>query len=331
MRIGLLDFDGKAPNIALQKLSAYYKAHGSQVILNNFLPSQVDKVFCSVLFTWNRRKAEFLRDLYKDIEFGGSGYDLKKTLPVEIEAMAPDYSLYTPEHLLPRLKGIKSADKKLAKARELVASGIGHLYRGCTNGCSWCLVPKKEGRLRRVSRLESLINPASNRLLLLDNNFTAQPDCIDTCREIRDRKLAVSLTQGIDIRLVDDDKALALSQVRHIGRKIHFAWDKPGDEAAIMKGIEVLSRYIPHWKMMCYMLVGFDTTWEEDFYRFRKLSELKIDPYVMVYNRDEGRAAARIRHFARWVNSRICKVTSFADYEPWVRARSAENLSLLAA
>lgn len=331
MKIGLLDFDGKAPSLALMRLSSFYKSQGCQVLLNNFMPSQVDKVFCSVLYTWNRRKADLLRGLYKEIEFGGSGYDLEKTLPPEVEAMAPDYSLYTPDHLLPRLNGIKSAEKKMEKARNLVSSGVGFLFRGCPNLCSWCVVPKKEGRLRRVSRLESLINPASNRLLLLDNNFTAQSDCIDTCREISERKLAVSLTQGIDIRRIDDDKALALSQIRHIGSKIHFAWDRPADETAIKQGVSILSRHIPHWKMMCYMLVGFDTTWEEDFYRYRKLSELKIDPYVMVYNRDEGRAPTKIRHFARWVNSRICKVTSFEDYEPWVKAQLSENLQMLAA
>lgn len=55
---------------------------------------------------------------------------------------------------------------------------------------------------------------------------------------------------------------------------------------------------------MCYTLVGFNTTFEEDMYRFRKLTELKIDPYIMIYNQKDDK---KLKHFARWVNSRIYK------------------------
>ena len=50
MRVGLIDFDGKIPNLALMKLSTYHKAMGDTVVLNNFTPGQVDMVYCSVVF-----------------------------------------------------------------------------------------------------------------------------------------------------------------------------------------------------------------------------------------------------------------------------------------
>ena len=87
MRIGLVDYDGKMPNLALMKLSTHHKSQGNEVILNPTSPSQVDKVFCSVLFTWNKRKAERLADVFPQIEFGGTGISLYKNLPVEIEQM----------------------------------------------------------------------------------------------------------------------------------------------------------------------------------------------------------------------------------------------------
>jgi len=66
------------------------------------------------------------------------------------------------------------------------------------------------------------------------------------------------------------------------------------------------------------MLVGYNTTFEQDVYRFRKLTEMKIDPYCMVYNQKDD---PRLRHFARWINSRIYKKCTFEDYIPWVNAQ----------
>ena len=62
------------------------------------------------------------------------------------------------------------------------------------------------------------------------------------------------------------------------------------------------------------MLVGFNTSFEENMYRFRKLTELKVDPFGMIYNEKKD---VRLRHFARWGNSRIYKTCSFEEYDPW--------------
>lgn len=332
MRIGLLDFDGKIPNLALMKLSAYHKAQGHQVLLNDFTPSQVDKVYCSVLFTWNRRKADKLVSLFPNIEFGGTGWDIHKQLSPEIEALQPDYSLYTVEKLLPRLKGIKDAEKRLEKAQGLVDSGIGFTTRGCVRTCSFCLVPRKEGQLQTVGNIGQLLNERSNRLILLDNNLTADPDCIPKLNEMRDRKLRVSITQGIDIRLVTPEIAQALSQVKLLGRQLHYSWDSPSSEGKILSGIQTLSQFVSCSKHRCYMLCGYDTTWEEDMYRFQRLKELKIDPYVMLYNKNDGKIDIKLNHFARWVNGffhRVCP--DFEQYTPWMKVRDSYHPSLLMA
>lgn len=61
MKVGLIDFDGKIPNLALMKISSFYKQQGAEVFLND-IPQDVDKVYCSVLFTWNKSKATKLRN-----------------------------------------------------------------------------------------------------------------------------------------------------------------------------------------------------------------------------------------------------------------------------
>jgi len=38
---------------------------------------------------------------------------------------------------------------------------------------------------------------------------------------------------------------------------------------------------------------------------------LKVDPYVMIYNKDGD---VRLRHFARWVNSRIHRKCTWGEY-----------------
>jgi len=67
---------------------------------------------------------------------------------------------------------------------------------------------------------------------------------------------------------------------------------------------------------MFYMLCGFNTTWEEDWYRFQTLRELGVDPYVMLYNKWEKRHPLKLRKFERWVNRRLYKVIPFEKYDP---------------
>lgn len=331
-RIGLIDFDGKIPNLALMNLSAYHKAQGDTVTLNPANAAQVDKVYCSVIFSKNREKAAQLARVFPNIEFGGTGWNLSKTLPEEIEAMKPDFDLYTVKDIAARIGGIMTREKKEEKARQIVNAGIGFTSRGCVGSCAFCVVPTKEGGIKGVGEIKDLINPRSKILILLDNNLTADPDCLAKLREVKERGLTVDITQGIDVRTMTPEIAKALAEVKHL-RSIHYAWDVPGHEAAVMDGIKTLSRHIKKWKHLCFTLVGFNSTFEEDHYRFRKLTETGVDPFIMVYNQSTD---ARLKHFARWVNSRIYKVCpDFENYDPWKKERSGyfvgEQMNLFAA
>jgi hypothetical protein len=88
--IGLIDIDSKTPNLALMKISAYYKKQGELTELTYPLFAQnYDKCFASKIFTWTETP-----HFISDVEFGGSGVSLEKELPDEIENMRPDYDLY---------------------------------------------------------------------------------------------------------------------------------------------------------------------------------------------------------------------------------------------
>lgn len=331
MKIGLIDFDGKQVNLALMKLSAWYKAQGYAVILNPTFPSQVDRVHCSVLFVWNRAAALRLADIFPVIEFGGSGYDLTTILPAEIEAMGPDYDLYPVEVIEARIKGILTKEKRRQKAEVIVNAGIGFTSRGCIRACPFCAVPAKEGRLRSIGSMGELVNPRSKVVTVLDNNLTGDPDCLEKLREAQERGLILDITQGIDVRLVTPEIAQALAEVKHL-RSLHYSWDLMHSEPAVTSGISLLSRFVATWRHLCYMLVGFNTTFEEDLYRFRRLVELGVDPFIMVYKGEGGVTdpfeALRLKHFGRWVNGRIYTACpDFKDYTNWQKAQAQPGLA----
>lgn len=337
--IGLIDVDGKIPNLALMKISTHYKNLGEKVEfvdINN--PSKYEKVYASCLFTWNRDKCLELQERFGDkLQIGGTGWDFKEInrqliqvncseLPKEIGLAKPDYDLYSKEFIYQRIcRGIGKKESKLKKAETIANMGIGFTSRGCIRQCGFCIVHKKEGKLREEAEIKDIINPRSNIIILHDNNLTADPLVIDKLHEIRDRGLKVDINQGCDIRLMNEDIAEAMSGVKHL-RSIHYAWDLMGFENQVFEGIKTLSKHIKPYRHMCFMLVGFNTSFDEDMYRFRKLREYKVDPFVMVYNQKQD---IKLKHFARWVNSRIYKACEWKNYEPWIKAQlKGQQLSL---
>lgn len=322
MAIGLIQVDGKLPNLALMKISQYYKQLGE--VVEFVKPGRTyEKMYASVLFSWNREKALQLQRHYPEIEIGGTGWDLEKELPQEIECMNPDYNLYTVEQVAVQIRhGIRSADSTWRKAQAIVDMGIGFTSRGCVRQCEFCVVPKKEGALRQDRSISELLNPRSNVLTLYDNNLTADPHCLDKLQEIKERGLTVDLSQGIDIRLLTDEQAVSLSKVRHL-RSIHYAWDLMKYERQVIAGIKRLSKYIKPYRQMCFVLVGFNATPEEDMYRIETLRALGVDPYVMKFNSRKDKPF--LNHFARWANGRFYKTCSFDEYSPWVKVQAATS------
>lgn len=75
MAIGLIDIDSKIPNLALMKISNYYKNLGEKV---EFVQPNKDyeKIFASAIFTRSKEKCLKLQEQYGNkIEIGGTGWD----------------------------------------------------------------------------------------------------------------------------------------------------------------------------------------------------------------------------------------------------------------
>jgi len=334
MKIKLVDIDSKIPNYALMKVSSHHKTRGDVIGFNIENP---DLVYVACVFTKNRKKALAVAADYKnrgiEVKIGGTGINLTEVLPPAVERCSPDYDLYTMEQLYSRVKRICTTEARKKKIDWILNAGMGFLNRGCIRNCGFCAVPKKEGMLRPVGCIDDLINPRSKNIILFDNNLTADPKVMHKLTEIKRRDLRVDITQGIDIRLVDDDLAKLLSEVKLKDYTIHYAWDLISYSESVLSGIAKLLKYMNPWKHMCFVLVGYNTTFEEDMYRAKTLIGMKISPLIMRYQDPEAYSVKKksektfdeIRrdHFARWINGRFYKVCEFTKYDRWVNAQRA--------
>lgn len=283
MKIGLIDIDSKIPNLALMKISAWHKTQGDEVKFYDPLLDKPDRVYASKVFNFTP-DYQYWPDC--EIVKGGSGYDLKTELPPEVESLYPDYSLYNCDY------------------------AIGFTTRGCIRNCQFCIVPRKEGKIRAVGDIYNFWH-GQKRLMLLDNNLTALPDHMEkVCKQLIKEKIQTDFNQGLDIRLITDDMAQLLAKVR-LWKQIHFAFDDVRLERQVREGISILTKHMPASRLMFYVLIGFNSTPEEDLYRVETLRGLGVDPFVMPYDKRDPYQ----RHFARWCNRKeIFKTVAWKDY-----------------
>ena len=294
MRIGLIDVDGhNFPNLALMKISAYHKSMGDTV--EWCLPlDHYDIVYQSKVFDETYSPdIDWTPMAYKVIK-GGTGYGLDNRLPIEIEHVYPDYSLY------PEL----TQD-----------TAYGFLTRGCPRGCKFCIVAKKEGRYsRKVADLSEFWRGQKN-IKLLDPNILACHDYPDLLMQLIDSKACVDFTQGLDIRLTNENNIGLLNRIKV--KEIHFAWDNPKDDLRpYFKRYKARAKHKPHGSFgTVYCLTNFGSTIEEDLYRIYTLRDLGYAPYVMVY--DKPNAPREIKDLQRWCNNRFIfkSCERFEDYK----------------
>ena len=207
----LLDIDSQLPNLALMKLSRHFKEQGRHVILGRreAFMTGVEAVYASAVFYRppTQRRVERLKKYYGDtLIVGGSGVDIGKRLPEEIENLPADYSLYP----------------------ELGDRAIGFVTRGCPFHCPFCIVPVKEGRPRQVADLDDLLPNGERNLVLLDDNILGHPRAGDFLEEMAAKNLKVNFTQSLDLRLLDQEKVQLLKRIhcsnqRFTRRVVHFS------------------------------------------------------------------------------------------------------------
>ena len=306
MKIGLIDVDGhNYPNIPLMKISAWHKLQGDHVEWYHPLFSgHMDKVYMSKVFSFT---PDYEYEVNADeVVRGGTGYAIKlidgrevfdksqdKDLPPEIEHIYPDYGLY----------GITD-------------TAYGFLSRGCPRGCDFCHVKAKEGQCSyKVADLSEFWHGQKD-IILCDPNILACPDHIELLKQLVDSKARVEFNQGLDIRLINDRNLELLQQIRL--QNIHLAFDRWQDkdiiEPKLRQFVKKTGFNRNKGKTVCYILVNFDTTLEQDIYRIQLCRELNISPYPMIY--DKEHCDPVYRHLQRWCNNFVFWICpTFEEYK----------------
>lgn len=315
MKVLLFQVDGKIPNLALMRLSAWHKAKGDEVMLLNSLRDLwfvegIDQAYASSIFTTSELKRKAFAERYPDAIVGGDGYkpiwnltiigkDIGSKLSEVIKdcdpnSIAPDYSIYP-----------------------WFNDSIGYSQRGCRLDCGFCRMKTREGDARGVSNLRDIWRgePYPKHVYLLDNDFFGQQDWHSKLDEAINWNFKVCFNQGINIRLINEKQARILSRVFYCDdqfkvRRLYTAWDNLGDEKIFKAGVQLLADAgIPPKHLMVYMLVGFrkGETIEEIFHRFNELKALGCRPYPMVF--DSTRLD--LKRFQAWV------VKRYYEFVPW--------------
>ena len=290
MRIGLVDVDGhNFPNFALMKISAFHKAIGDDVQwVDPLFGGGYDKVYMSKIFTFT---PDYPYEFDCEVVKGGTGYDIKSRLPIEIEASpAMDYTIY-PD----------------------CEYSLQFFSRGCIRKCPFCLVKEKEGHIHPVQPVE--LNPNGKCIEVLDNNFFANPDWKKSIEYLLNAGQQVKL-HGVDIRIMTEEQAYWLNRLRLKGN-IHIAWDLPALD--LTQKLQEVTKYIKPYKLTCYVLVGYNSTIEQDMFRIDTLRRFGICPFVQPYRDYENKRKPTQyeRDLARWANNKfLYKSCKFEDYEP---------------
>lgn len=331
--VRITQLDGKLPNLALMKLSAWHRAKGDRVHFSrspyrDILEPEYSVVYGSAIFDFSADRVTRFLSEFPGAIVGGTWNPEDKTTVEDLTGAGEiyDYSIY------PEFTG-----------------SIGFTARGCRLKCGFCVVPGKEGKPRSVNTISEIWRGQdyAKHIHLLDNDFFGQPrhQWQARIREIQIGGFKVCFNQGINIRMIDQESAEALASVHCYDdgfsvRRVYTAWDSIGDENRFFRGIEMLERAgIPPRNVMAYMLIGWDKreTWERVLYRFNKMVALGIRPYPMVFDPINahrtiplGATNLRIGHrtlseFARWAIRKSYTFVPFEAYDANAKGRLIEG------
>lgn len=295
MNIAIIDADliarnkHRFPNLACMKLSAYYKASGNNVRLVTEYTDALksfDKIFLSKVFT-DTPVPEWVLKL-GSIECGGTGffYDKAPPLPHEIEHHMPDYRLYD-EWVNKKL----SEGGKRTDYRYYMDYSIGFTTRGCFRQCAFC-VNKNYEKVDLHSPLSEFVSPERKKICLLDDNMLGSPHWESILEALQATGKPFQYKQGLDERLLTDEKCKALFKSNYDGDYI-FAFDNISDYELVEKKLQLLRKYTNKTPKF-YVFCGFDREdkwddvfWGQDiegaFRRIDLLARYQCLPYIMRY------------------------------------------------
>ena len=305
MKVAVIDADligrkkHRFPNLASMKISGYHKDCGDCVQLKTDYDSlnEFDKVYISKVFTDTPIDENILK--LPNVKYGGTGFyfDQAPDLPYEIEHHMPDYYLYDDWIEEQISNGVPKNQFK-----EYRDNSIGFLTRGCFRKCGFC-VNKKYDHVFLHSKLSEFYDDSRKKICMLDDNVLGSPEWRNILSELIETNKPFKFKQGMDERLLTDEKCEILFNAKYDGDYI-FAFDNISDYDLIHKKLQMIRIQInlvnlsdsKNLRQICrihtdktnikfYVLVGYENTDVIDiknaFKRIELLMRYHCLPYIM--------------------------------------------------
>lgn len=303
MRIGIIDADligrrkHRFPNLVCEKISGYWKEKGADVtlILDEIDIDEFDFIYISKVFT-DTPVPEWIKAHLgnkEKVSYGGTGFffDKAPNLDPEIEHHMPDYSLYdnwidSEVNRAAEERGECFKKKAfMTQFKEYSDYSVGFLTRGCFRKCKFC-VNQKYDHVFPSSPLDEFFDRSRRCICLLDDNFLGSPKWRELLQELIDTGYPFKFKQGLDERLLTDEKCEMLFSAKYDG-DYTFAFDNIADYELIKRKLQMIRKYTKARNIKFYVLVGFEGTDEKDiencFKRLELLMHYQCLPYIMRY------------------------------------------------
>ncbi len=258
------DYYTKYPPLGLMKLASYHRSLSNQVKMvrgtnsnPNFNP---DRIVITSLFTYAWKPVhdaiKYYHGLFPDVEIevGGiyasimpdnirskfSFVEIHEGLHEEAEHYPPSYDI------LAEVEKWKDWD-----------SSIIFTSRGCIRSCPFCIVPEIEGKIRPIpTNVWNYIYPRHKKIVLWDNNFLASPEWKIAIKALQETGLKIDFNQGLDARLIDEEKARMLADLKM--PILRMAYDWTGEKKDITKAVNLLEKYgVKRRNIIFYTLYNF--------------------------------------------------------------------------
>jgi hypothetical protein len=287
--VGILNCEPQYFNTALAQIVEYEQSQGNICEQYDHLNNDgYARVYASSLFE-RTDKSMVPEDAIK----GGTGFNVLSRLKPEIEACGYAYNFF------PKCK-----------------CSYVWFSRGCPRNCGFCVVPRKEGGIKPVT--PKPLNPNGEYIIVNDNNFFANPEWPSAIKQLQEWGQPVCIQQGVDWRTLNEETCKAILTLKHVtpkgkpGGQIHIAWDDPRDDP--VPKLKEIFQWIKPYRLACYVLIGYNSTEEQDIYRVETLRSLGVDPFAMVY--DGRRDDQRLKDFGKWVDRKeLFNSCSWIDFK----------------
>lgn len=337
----LLDNGTRHPNLVLMKIAGYLR--DNQVSYEFIFDENEDlkrfsNIYVSKVFTFTK-EPDFLIHINPQRVFkGGTGYyageeDLVLFNQLREEDMTrlehdpllpgfnmahqmPDYSLYD-----------KYIENEIAKGRnakrfkDYQSYSIGFLTRGCIRKCPFC-VNKNIDYVYNYSKLSDFVDNNRPRIYLWDDNFLASKNWRELLLELQATKKPFQFRQGLDIRLLNEEKADMLSKSKYYGDFI-FAFDQLKDKEIITKKLKMWKQFTKKTTKL-YLFCGYEISDDKSviddiinlFERIKVLMTYGCLGYVMRHEDYKIHPLCNIYvQIARWCNQpQFYKKMSFKEF-----------------